>query len=210
VSFLDPDHGGASFSGPTPAASLVAGALLIVELYRQPDAQLAIQLLKDGSTRISSLQAKVKAGRRLNPFRSLTPIIVTDPDADQLDTSLTLEAVTQKTGPFKVNGEFLFANDKANKTSRIILNVQNVSLLPGEGPSAVTVEAVDSQGTHILLPVEAVAPLAGADHYTQVMVKLSANKPGETVFPELATGSVKLTLIYHQQVSNTAIVQVVR
>ena len=202
VGFLG-NNSSTSFSGPTPAASLVAGSLLLVELYRQPDARLAIQLLKDGASRLASLEGKVKDGRRVNPFRALLPIIVSNPDG----TALTLESVTQKTGPFKVGGEFLFASDNV---SRIILNVQNITLLPGEGPSAVAVEAVDSQGNHIFLPVEAVAPLAEASHYTQVVIRLSANKPGETIFPELATGSVSLTLTYHQQVSNTVVIQVVR
>lgn len=192
-----------SFSGSTPASALFGASILEVELYRQPDTRLALQLLDDtaAGTTIKSV----------DPFAALTapPIIATDPANP--GAALVLEVATDKTGPFKIDGGFLFSADKTDKVSRIALNVAHLDFLLGEDLSAVKVDATDSTGQKISLPVEAVGYLSATDRrYAQVQVKLAASPTAAVPNPpKLATGTVTLTVSHNSFTSAPITIQVI-
>jgi Subtilase family len=182
VSYFD-GFNSMSYSGGTPASALVAAAILEIELYRQPDAKLAAV--------------------------TTPPVIATDPLNPTV--AAALEVGTDKVGPFKLDGEFPFSADKTDKVSRIALNVAHLDFLAGEDLSAVKVNATDSIGQTISLPVEAVGYLSATDRrYAQVQVRL-AIKPTVDMPnpPKLATGTVTLTVTHNGFTSAPVMIQVV-
>lgn len=94
--------------------------------------------------------------------------------------ALALDSVTQARGPFTLTPRVEFGSDGR---TRISLFVSKLNLQPGDNASSLTVTATDGQGTAHPVSVDHVAPLAGTDDITQVIVKLpQVSAPAELVF----------------------------
>ena len=86
--------------------------------------------------------------------------------------AIALESVTFVTEPFQLTQPIQFGSD--NRT-RILLFVENLGLLPGEGAGAITAEAEDVNRIRHSLVVEHIDPVTGFDWMTALLVRLNEN-----------------------------------
>jgi len=114
------------------------------------------------------------------------------------DLAIALDSVTFMKGPFSVITNLNFSPDQRR---RITLFAAHLRLNPGEGVSAVTAEAEDSQHKVYVLTVEYVGKVVNQDWLTQVNVKLP---------DELANaGDVWISIRVRDEVSNKARIKIV-
>ncbi len=106
----------------------------------------------------------VRVYQRATP--SNTPVLLTEEGSDR---ALALDSVTLKRDPFSVLNTYNFS---ADQRTRVMLLVANVDLLPGDGPSIVTVQAEDGLGHTYSPAVEYVGKVPSFDWITEVIVKL--------------------------------------
>ena len=90
------------------------------------------------------------------------------------DIAIALESVSMLRGPFSLTTPFNLSDDQQ---TRLMLIAENLALLPGEGQSAVTAIAEDSQLNTYPLTVELVTKIPGFGRLTQIVVKLPSNLP---------------------------------
>jgi hypothetical protein len=95
-----------------------------------------------------------------------SPLLLTDADTQR---AIALDTVTWMREPFNI---FTTQNFSPDQRTRVSLFVHNAELLPGESPTAFTVQAEDSQHRIFLLPVEYAARAPGLEGVTQLVVKL--------------------------------------
>jgi hypothetical protein len=108
----------------------------------------------------------VRVYQRATP--SNVPVLFTDEGANR---ALALDSVTFKRDPFSVRN---FSNFSTDHTTRVMLLSANLDLQPGDGPSIVTVQADNGNGSPYPLTVEWIGRLPGLDWITVVIVKLPA------------------------------------
>jgi beta-glucanase (GH16 family) len=106
----------------------------------------------------------VRVYQRATP--SNVPVVFTDEGANR---ALALDSVTFKRDPFSVRN---FSNFSADHTTRVMLLSANLDLQPGDGPSIVTVQVDNGNGSPYPLTVEWIGRLPGLDWITVVIVKL--------------------------------------
>ena len=119
------------------------------------------------------------------------PILATEENSQR---ALALDLVTFVRDPFAVTNPHYFG---ADKRTRIVLFPTNLKLAPG---LVVTAQAVDSQQTNYVLPVEYVGSLPTFLGFTQVVVKL----PDGIV----NAGDLQVTITVHGRTSNSVLVGV--
>jgi len=119
------------------------------------------------------------------------PILGTEENSQR---AIALDAVTFVRDPFKVTNPNYFG---ADLRTRIIIFPTNLKLAPG---LVVTAQAVDSQQTHFVLPVEFVGSLPTFPGFTQVVVKL----PDGIV----NAGDLQVTITVRGKTSNLVLVGV--
>ena len=120
-----------------------------------------------------------------------TPILGTEENSQR---AIALDAVTFVRDPFKVTNPNYFG---ADLRTRIIIFPTNLNVTPG---LIVTAQAVDSQQTHFVLPVEFVGSLPTFPGFTQVVVKL----PDGIV----NAGDLQVTITVRGKTSNVVLVGV--
>jgi hypothetical protein len=120
------------------------------------------------------------------------PVVFTDDGANR---ALALDSVTFKRDPFSVRNSYNFSEDH---TTRVMLLSANLDLQPGDGPSIVTVQADNGNGSPYSLFVEWIGRLPGLDWITVVIVKL----------PDDLTNSNQalFSITAHSQSSNAVLV----
>jgi len=119
------------------------------------------------------------------------PILGTEENSQR---AIALDAVTFVRDPFKVTNPNYFG---ADLRTRIIIFPTNLKPAPG---LVVTAQAVDSQQTHFVLPVEFVGSLPTFPGFTQVVVKL----PDGIV----SAGDLQVTITVRGKTSNLVLVGV--
>jgi len=82
--------------------------------------------------------------------------------------------------------------------TRVVIFVANLQLLPGEQPTAVTINLVDNSGQSFNLPAEDVRPVATTG-LAQVIFRLPSN---------LSPGVSTIKVLAHTQVSNTGTIRI--
>jgi beta-glucanase (GH16 family) len=106
----------------------------------------------------------VRVYQRATP--SNVPLLFTDENSNR---ALALDSVTFKRDPFSVRNSYNFSLDH---TTRLMLLSANLDLLPGDGPSIVSVEADDGKGNTYPLIVEWIGRLPSYDWITMVVARL--------------------------------------
>src|ERR1700754_2060387 len=86
--------------------------------------------------------------------------------------AIALESITRTAEPFSPTTPLSFGSDGR---TRIMLFATNLTLDPGEGPSAVTAEAQDGSSLRYPLFVEYVGGVPGQSWVTSVVVRLHDN-----------------------------------
>jgi hypothetical protein len=86
------------------------------------------------------------------------------------DSAVAVEPVTRARDPFPVTQAIAFS---ADPRTRVMLFAQNVELLPGEAPSALTAAAEDAAHNVYALTVERVDRVPGLEWMSSVVVRLS-------------------------------------
>ena len=94
------------------------------------------------------------------------------------------------------SNNLLFAGIDHN--TRVVIFVANLSLLPGEQASAVTVQLVDGNGVTHNIAAEDVRPVA-THGFVQVIFRLPNS---------LAAGTCSVKVIAHSQTSNTGTIRI--
>lgn len=112
--------------------------------------------------------------------------------------AVALDSVTRKEGPFTV--VTTTPDFSSDHRRRILLFARYLSLMPGEGTSAVTAEAEDPQQQIHPLSVDFVGPVLGQAWLTQLNVKLADSLIGK--------GDVKVRIVVHGQNSNWVLINI--
>jgi beta-glucanase (GH16 family) len=133
----------------------------------------------------------VRVYQRSTP--SSTPVMLTEEGSNR---ALALDSVLWTHGPFRITSTSNFSQDQH---TRVMLLVANLDLVPGDGASAVTAQAQDSQGNIFPLTVENVVKVPSFDWITEVIVRL----PDELGNLNQAQVSVNA----RGQTSNAAVIQ---
>jgi uncharacterized protein GlcG (DUF336 family) len=130
---------------------------------------------------------------RVNLFERATaqaskPVLVSEATSTR---AIAFDSVTHKREPFPRTSPIRWS---ADTRTRIAIFAMNLSLRPGEGPSAVTADAED--GAHRIYPlrVESVSPVPDQEWLTSVIVRLN-DQMGDT-------GDVLVRIRYHNVASN--------
>jgi hypothetical protein len=129
-----------------------------------------------------------KADKVQDESISAGPVLQCQPNSNR---GVALESVTLKGEPFQSNGGVNWGVD--NRT-RIVLFATNLTLLNGEGPSAVTADAQDASLARYQLVVEYVGPVPDQAWLTQVVMRLNESL-GDV-------GDVLIGITYHGVTSN--------
>lgn len=121
----------------------------------------------------------------------LKPIIVSTPNSTR---AVAMDAIQFSPEPFVAKSTSLLYG--ADRSTRIMIFVLNLSLPSGENPSVVTAEAEDAAHRHFNLAVEYVGRTSGPDWLTAVVLRLDQDM-GDT-------GDVLIQLTYQNVKSNRA------
>jgi hypothetical protein len=119
------------------------------------------------------------------------PLLLTQANSTR---AIALESVTLKRQPFSVRPESLLYG--SDPRTRITLFAMNLTLQPGEEPSAVTVDAEDESHRHYVFNVEYVGKVSGEESLSQVVVRLSNDITDDV-------GDILVRLSYRGVVSNS-------
>jgi len=130
----------------------------------------------------------VRIEPRTDPSRP--PLLFTDPCTQR---AVALDSVKLNTEPFELENSLNFSSDQR---TRLMLFAWNMNLQPGEGPAAVTVQAIDAQQTIHVLPIEFVSDVDGEPGLTQIVVRLPDDLPSGT--------DLRLRVLVHGFTSNEA------
>jgi len=124
------------------------------------------------------------------PNPSLPPVLYIEPCTQR---AVALNSVNLALEPFVLTNPINFSSDQR---TRVTLFAWNMNLQSGEGPAAVTVQAIDSQQAIHPLPVEFVSDVVGHPGLTQIIVRLADNLPQGT--------DLRLRVLVHGFTSNEA------
>jgi glucose/arabinose dehydrogenase len=102
------------------------------------------------------------------------PTLITEQNTDR---AIAFDSVTMVRDPFPLITLLNFSSDQR---TRVMLFATDAELLPGENSSAITAQAEDSAHTVYSLPVEFVGKVPGFSLFTQIVIKLPDNLPGNT------------------------------
>jgi hypothetical protein len=116
---------------------------------------------------------------------------------DGSDHAIVLDSVTMVRDPFLFYGPNYLSSDSAK---RIMLFSPNLSLMPSDSFSSVTVQAEDSQQQSYPLTVEFVGTVPQHEWLTQIVVRL----PEEVTTAQ----ALRVNLSYRGAVSNKAMISV--
>ena len=128
------------------------------------------------------------------PTPSPAPVLLT---AGNSNRAIALHSVLMTAEPFLL---FTPNNFSLDQHTRIALFATNVTLLPGETLSAISVSAVDTRGVVYALPVESLSFVPGFDWLSAVLVRLPDD-------PSLK-GDLSITLTVHGVKSNTVVIAI--
>ncbi|HEX8708701.1 MAG TPA: heme-binding protein [Pyrinomonadaceae bacterium] len=108
------------------------------------------------------------AARRIEKAsaQSARPVLISEATSTR---ALAFDAVTQTREPFQPTSQIQFGTDSR---TRIMLFAMNLGLQPGDGPSAITVEAEDGSGRIYRLAVEHAGPLPDQSWISSIVVRL--------------------------------------
>jgi glucose/arabinose dehydrogenase len=118
------------------------------------------------------------------------PTLITEPNTDR---AIALDSVTMLRDPFPVITLLNFSSDQR---TRVMLFATDAELLPGENSSAITAQAEDAAHVVYSLPVEFVGKVPGFNSFTQIVIRLPDNLPGNT--------DVFISVTLHAKTSNKA------
>ena len=121
--------------------------------------------------------------------QNVAPLLVAE---EGTDSAVAVEPVTHARDPFPVTQAIAFG---ADARTRVMLFAQNVTLLPGEGASALTATAEDAAHNVYTLTVERVDPVPGFEWMSSVVVRLSDQMTD-------STGEVLVGVTLHGLASN--------
>jgi len=121
-------------------------------------------------------------------------ILFTEGGSDQ---AIALDSVTMVRDPFLFSSPNYLSSDSAK---RIMLFSPNLSLMPGDSFSSVTVQAEDSQQRSYLLPAEFVGTVPQYEWLTQIVVRL----PEEVASAQ----TLRVNVSYRGALSNKAMISV--
>lgn len=194
VSTLNPISGSGTFGGTSSVTPQVAAAYALIRLYKERDGEKAAERLKFTARMFPALEKKVGFGR-IDVYDALTmnigcppasagPLLITERDSDR---AVTLTSVSYKREFSKTDPD----NFSADQQTRLIFYAYNVN-----DTSVAIVQAQDSQGKTLQLPIEAISKLANPSCMTQIIIRLPN---------ELAVGDVGVTLSVQGNVSNRAV-----
>jgi uncharacterized delta-60 repeat protein len=153
------------------------------------DISTAIVLQPDGKV--------VVAGQYLARYltaETKAPVLQTQANSNR---ALAFDSVTFVGDPFPITNEHNFS---ADKRTRVMMFVTNLTLSSGESFSAVTVQAQNAAGGVYQLPVEFVGEVPGLEWLTQVVIKL----------PDVLAnaGDIRVTLTLHHETSNQGVINI--
>jgi hypothetical protein len=123
------------------------------------------------------------------------PVLLTDQDTGR---AAALDSVTLMREPFPVVSQQNFFS--SDQRTRVTLFAYNLELKAGEGLSAITAQAEDSQHRIYTLPVEAISEVPNFSWITQVTVRLPDELQG--------IGEVWVSISLRGVASNTGLVQI--
>ena len=95
------------------------------------------------------------------------PVLLTKANSTR---ALAFDSVTRTTEPFYATSQGTLSQDRR---TRLLLFARNLTLQPGEAPSAVAAQAEDEAHQSYTLSVEYVGPVPGQDWMSAVIVRLS-------------------------------------
>ncbi|MBV9926173.1 MAG: hypothetical protein JOZ96_14230 [Acidobacteria bacterium] len=123
------------------------------------------------------------------PAQTAAPLLVAEEGTDR---AVAVEPVTRVSDPFPFAQTITFGVDAR---TRVMLFAQNVQLLPGETPSALTATAEDAAHNVYALAVERVDPVPGFEWMSSVVVRLGDQMSN-------STGEVLVSVTLRGQASN--------
>lgn len=221
ISILDPINGSASISGTSAVTQQVAAAYALVRVYRESDPTRAASILKFTARMFPELEQKLNAasgstddaGRMAGridvydalslPFGCPAPtselMWVTKRDSNRL---VALDSLFLTQGPFAVQNAYNLLT--VDRRTRIMVFAYNVSLMPTQPISSVVIEARDSAGHTVLLPVEFESKVSSLPCVSQLNVNLTPASPE----PQLAPGDVSLRLLLNGKSSSSGMITI--
>jgi len=116
------------------------------------------------------------------------PTLMTEPNTDR---AIAFDSVTMVRDPFPLITLLNFSSDQR---TRIMLFATDADLMPGENSSAITAKAEDAAQVVYPLPVEFVGKVSGLNSFTEIVVKLPDNLPGNA--------DVFISITLHSKTSN--------
>ncbi|HEX6186565.1 MAG TPA: hypothetical protein VFZ40_00680 [Pyrinomonadaceae bacterium] len=144
-----------------------------------------------------SLSGAAPAGANLSqpaPVPSPSPIqLVLEEGGPTSDQVAAVDATLYSRDPFLAHNPENTLNGTANPNTRIGIFVVNLVLGPGESPSDVMVNLIDSENSHYDVPAQAVLPVPGFS-FTEVVFRLPN---------DIAPGECQVQVKWHDQVTNT-------
>jgi hypothetical protein len=126
------------------------------------------------------------------------PEIMLDQSGPAADQAAAFDSILHLRDPFLVLNPANLLGPAADRNTRVVIFVTNLSLSPGEPASSVTVNLVDSNSQSHNLAAEDVRPAPNTD-FTQVTFRLPAGLPAGTC-------TIKLTR--NTLMSNTATIRI--
>jgi len=124
------------------------------------------------------------------------PLILTDETSGR---AAALDSVLMLRDPFPLSN---FLNLSADQHTRVMLFATGIELTAGEGPSAVMVQAQDSQNRVYPLVVEDVRKVPNLDWLSQIVVRLPDSIDVE--------GDYQISITFRGTVGNKALISIVR
>ncbi len=177
ISILDPVNGSASIGGASAVTEQIAATYALVRVYREPDPARAAVILKYTARMFPELEQKLNAalgstddaGRmagRIDVYDALTlPFGCPAPTSDLMwvakrdsNRLIALDSILFTQGPLAVQDAHNLLT--ADRRTRVIVFAHNVSLSPTQSISSVVIEALDSAGHTVVLPVESESKLS--------------------------------------------------
>jgi hypothetical protein len=175
-------------SGTSVTPSQVAAAYALVRLYREPDADKAMAILKHTATALPTLGISygivdVYGALAQSIDGSHTPLVVT-----QGSQSISLDSVSMVANP-PLNPTVIFGADGA---IRVMVLVTGLDLWADEPASSVSVQLTDQQGHVATVPAEYAGKIPTVVWARQVIFKV----------PSGMTGQLGLSVMYRNKVSS--------